>query len=133
MSEQVLTKHTRKGGVTPSYGSHNCCYDVLSRNNYAGFFYTGKTEDAEGGLYGQMVCHNCIAIENNRGGSKAGFRVLGENNRMILYNCKSISNGTGYKTENDTYCKAYDCYVKDESIAMDGNIEVINTNLLSRN
>ena len=90
-----------KAGVTPSYGSHCSCVNVYSRNNYAGFYYTGAATQAEGGKYGQMICYNCVAENNRRGGTKTGFKVANTGNNMILVNCKSINNEKGFDISSD--------------------------------
>ena len=77
------------------------CFNVYSRNNYAGFYYTGAATQAEGGKYGQMICYNCVAENNRRGGTKTGFKVTSTGNNMILVNCKSINNEKGYSISND--------------------------------
>ena len=96
-----LYEYNGKGGITPSYGSHCSCFNVYSRNNYAGFYYTGAATQAEGGKYGQMICYNCVAENNRRGGTKTGFKVTSTGNNMILVNCKSINNEKGYSISND--------------------------------
>ncbi len=123
-----LYEYNGKAGVTPSYGSHCTCYNVYSRFNYAGFYYTGETEDAEGGQYGQMYCHGCVAEGNTKGGTKTGFRVDGAGNSMMLVGCKSIDNGTGYAIGNEA-CRAkmIDCKsLNDEKITI-GSFEILRT------
>lgn len=92
-----LFEYNTKGGVTPSYGAHITCYNVLSRHNHCGFNYVGDTAVDEGGMWGQMICYNCVAENNVHGGDKAGFSVSGKNNTIKLINCKSLNNVTGYK------------------------------------
>lgn len=121
-----------KGGITPSYGSHCTCYNVYSRNNYAGFYYTGLTEEAEGGQYGQLYCYGCVAENNNRGGTKAGFRVDGAGNSMILVECKSMGNNTGYVNGTDQ-CKAklIDCRARGNTMAKYGTLDIVSTTVVS--
>ena len=97
-----LFEYCGKGGVTPSYGSHCSCYNVYSRHNYCGFHYVGTVPVDEGGQYGQMICYDCIAENNNRGGEKCGFCVNGKNNMLILCNCKSINNPVHFKAVEET-------------------------------
>lgn len=129
-----LFEFNGKAGVTPSYGSQCNCYNVVSRYNFAGFYYTGITDEAEGGMYGQMYCHNCIAENNNRGGVKAGFRVDGSYNSMKLVDCRAIGNGSGYVIANDL-CHAHlvDCKAADNDKVLDGSLQafiVKNTSLV---
>ena len=91
-----LYEYNKKGGITPSYGSHCTCYDVYSRKNYAGFYYTGIATEAEGGEHGQMICYNCVSEGHTIGGTRSGYRVDGTGNKMILINCKSLNNTTGF-------------------------------------
>ena len=96
-----LYEYNGKAGVTPSYGSHCVCYNVYSRNNYAGFYYYGTAEAVEGGKYGQVMCYNCIADGNTRGGTNTGFRCGGNGNTMKLYDCLSINNGYAVGTDQN--------------------------------
>ena len=92
--EGGLFEYNNKGGVTPSYGSHCVCRDVLSRKNYNGFYYTGTASE---GNAGQMICFNCLSENNFRGNSTntGGYKVDGENNYIKLVGCRSIG---------DTHC-----------------------------
>ena len=123
-----LFEYNRKGGVVPSYGSHCTCYNVYSRFNYAGFYYTGTIEEAEGGQYGQMYCHCCIAEGNNLGGTHAGFRVDGAYNSITLIGCKAIDNGTGYVIGNDLSTgKLVDCRASNNDKMTVGTFNIVNT------
>ena len=124
-----LFEYNGKAGVTPSYGSHCTCYNVLSRNNYNGFFYTGEADQAEGGKYGQLICYACVARNNLTG---SGFRVSHNGNRVTLVNCKSINNLYGYMTDDSSYMELVDCGSSDISnnnIKI-GNIIISNTNMV---
>lgn len=92
--EGGLFEYNNKGGVTPSYGSHCVCRDVLSRKNYNGFYYTGTASE---GNAGQMICFNCLSENNFRGNAEntGGYKVDGENNYIKLVGCRSIG---------DTHC-----------------------------
>lgn len=127
-----LYEYNGKAGVTPSYGSHCSCYNVYSRNNYAGFYYTGEAALMEGGKHGQMICYNCVAENNTRGGVKDGFRVDGAGNSMILVNCKSIGNERGYVIANDE-CKAklIDCGSLNDGSVKSGSFEILNTSIIT--
>lgn len=127
-----LYEYNGKGGITPSYGTHCICRDVYSRHNYNGFAYVADA--ADGGKYGQMICYNCVAEENTRGSGNAGFIVTGENNKMILVNCKTIKNYVGYKCGASTnIAKLIDCgsYQDDVKVGSTGTYEIINTLQLS--
>ena len=123
-----LFEYNGKAGVTPSYGSHCTCYGVTSRRNYAGFYCTGAAEAAEGGKYTQMVCHNCIAEGNTRGGTKAGFRVDGAGNSMELIGCLALNNGTGYVIGNPACSgKLINCTGVGNATARSGDFAVVHT------
>ena len=104
-----LFEYNGKGGVVPSYGSHCTCYDVISRNNYNGFYYIGTVLQEEGGKYGQILCINCLA-ESNTG--IAGFRVSGTGNLATLIDCRAIGNAVGYYCESNAYMRLIDCRTK---------------------
>jgi len=105
-----LYEYNKKGGVTPSYGSHCTCYNVYSRNNYNGFYYTGLAAAEEGGKYGQMTCFGCVAENNTGGKSSAGFKVDSAGNSMFLSDCKAINNDIGYVVNSKTsHAKLIDC------------------------
>lgn len=123
-----LYEYNGKGGVTPSYGSHCTCHNVYSRNNYNGFLYTGDATEAEGGKYGQMVCHNCVAENNRAGGAKAGFIVNGTGNTMMLVGCKSINNEYGYHVSDVASATLIDCTGLDnDTIKYGANYTIKNT------
>lgn len=127
-----LFEYNKKAGVMPSYGSHCTCYNVYSRYNYAGFFYGGAATAAEGGQYGQMYCNGCVAENNIKGGTKTGFRVEGDHNSVILVNCKSIGNGTGYANVNtQTKAKLIDCYAKNNGLIKNGTFETVTTTIVN--
>lgn len=115
-----LFEYNGKAGVTPSYGTHCCCYNVLSRKNYNGFFYTAVTDSSEGGKYGQLLCVNCVSQNNSspyatdddnspKKYESSGFRCDGAGNKLILINCKSIGNKFGYCIVGNTSGDLYDC------------------------
>lgn len=131
-----LYEYNGKAGITPSYGSHCSCFNVYSRNNYNGFYYCGDVDASEGGKYGQLICYNCISENNRRSGTlKAGYLLSGNGNKMILINCQSINNKTGYKiNDGDSYgmilidCKSYqDDIIKDD----DERIVIKNSQIIS--
>lgn len=129
-----LYEYNCKGGVTPSYGSHVTCYNTYSRQNYCGFNYVGTAVAEEGGMYGQLICYNCVAENNNRGGEKAGFNINGTKNSMMLIDCKSIGHNTGYKASNsDNIVTLIDCGSKNNTTTKGGNGKFIinNTTVVS--
>lgn len=97
-----------KAGVTPSYGSHCVCKNVVSRHNYSGFFYAGNATE---GNAGQMICYNCLSEANNRGAfaNVGGFRVDGTNNKVILIDCKSIGDRNAFSCADTCLMELYDC------------------------
>lgn len=97
-----------KAGVTPSYGSHCVCKNVVSRHNFNGFYYTGTATE---GNAGQMICFNCLSEANHRNASTdaGGFRVDGTNNKVILIDCKSISDRKAFSCGDSCTMVLYDC------------------------
>lgn len=130
-----LYEYNGKAGITPSYGSHCTCYNVYSRKNYSGFYYTGSATAEEGGEHGQMTCFNCVAEENTRGGVYSGFAVDGDGNHVLLVGCKSIKNVNGYKPilASNTMTMI-DCgSLGDTNVkAGDGSFVIENTNIVSQ-
>lgn len=128
-----LYEYNGKAGITPSYGSHCSCYNVYSRQNYCGFYYTGVAVAAEGGEGGQMICYNCVAENNRRGPSRHGFKVDGDNNKAILINCKSIGNNYGYGTGATASMQLIDCTALNNVNGIKeagSNITIMNTELV---
>ena len=128
-----LFEYNGKAGVTPSYGSHCSCYNVISRRNYSGFLYLGEATQAEGGKYGQMLCIMCVAENNNDPASGYGFAVFSDGNLARMINCKSIGNNIGYVCSQNTIMELTDCgSVDDGSIKSDnGTLYVKNTALVT--
>ena len=104
-----LFEYNGKAGVTPSYGSHCACYNVLSRRNYSGFLYLGEATQAEGGKFGQMLCVMCVAEYNQEASSGYGFGVRSTGNLARLINCKAIGNNIGYYHAGGTTMELTDC------------------------
>ena len=129
-----LYEYNGKGGIVPSYGSHCVCNNVYSRYNKVGFYYLGSVEDH--GNDGQVVCYNCIAENNNLGGTSdnAGFRVQDSGNRMILMNCKSINDHYAFRVGSNTYMEAIDCgcvgAYRDTDVSERGTLVKIKTTTL---
>ena len=126
-----LFEYNGKGGLTPSYGEHCSCYNVYSRHNYSGFLCAGEVEQAEGGKYTQLICNNCIAESNDRGGHYAGFVVKDNGNRMILIDCKSINNTNSYYVGQDATAKMTDCTTIGQTTLIDGYPENATVELTS--
>ena len=126
-----LYEYNGKGGVTPAYGSHCTCYDVYSRNNYAGFYYTGTAEQTEGGKYGQMLCISCVAESNRGGGQPTGFVVDGTGNTGKCVSCKSIDNGTGYRADTGCTLELIDCGAAGNTTVKSGSVVINNTTLVT--
>jgi hypothetical protein len=104
---------------------------VLSRHNHAGFYYTGTAANDEGGQAGQLVCYNCIAVDNTRGGDKCGFKIDGSENKMTLFSCKSINNSIGFIASKGSGLELYDCssYGCTTEKSGDGTFTIINTEI----
>lgn len=131
-----LYEYNGKGGVTPSYGSHCSCYNVYSRKNYSGFACIGTAQEAEGGKYTQMICFNCVAENNTRGGQRAGFYVEGTGNKMILIGCKAIGNNYSFYVDTPSYAKLIDCSTLGHTSIIGGNpanVTVEATTIVSSN
>lgn len=129
-----LFEYNGKAGVTPSYGSHCSCYNVISRRNYNGFWYVGEVAPEEGGKYGQMLCIGCVA-ENNGGAGQSGigFGVTASGNKATVISCKSINNSIGYYAGANTLLEMIDCgSLGNTDIKYgDGTFTIKNTSIVS--
>ena len=122
-----LYEYNGKSGITPSYGSHCSCYNVLSRYNKNGFYYLGVVASAEGGKYGQLSCTSCTAMGN----TASGYRIDGAGNSAILTLCRSVSNQFGYYSDTaNNGVELIDCGAAGNQTAKAGNIRVTNTSLV---
>ena len=128
-----LFEYNAKAGVTPSYGSHCVCFNVLSRRNYSGFIYLGAATAAEGGKYGQLLCYGCVAEDNTDPSSGWGFHVAGNGNKMKLINCKALRNTVGYHSGSDTLSELIDCGAKGNYTpkTFNGSVTINNTTLVT--
>lgn len=128
-----LYEYNGKAGVTPAGGSHCTCYNVISRKNYRGFFYTNNVVEAEGGKGGQLMCIGCVADNNNRdSGTRTGFAVNGAGNSALLIGCKSIGHNVGYLCGDTSNMRLVDCgSLNDTTVKSGGNIVVENTTLVT--
>lgn len=129
-----LFEYNGKAGVTPSYGSHCACYNVISRNNYSGFLYLGEATQAEGGKYGQLFCMMCVAENNTDNTSGYGFGVQSSGNLARLINCKSIGNLVGYYHATGATMELTDCGALNNTTIETGGgtLTVKNTMLVSQ-
>jgi hypothetical protein len=128
-----LYEYNGKGGITPSYGSHCTCYNVMSRKNYSGFYYAGSAVAEEGGKGGQLICYDCIAVDNNIENPKSGYAVTGEGNSVILVNCRSIGHDFGYNCTYNSKMTLIDCRSLNDKSVKTGSayITIRNTELVT--
>ncbi len=126
-----LFEYNGKAGVTPSYGSHCSCFNVYSRKNYSGFLCVGAATTEEGGKYSQMLCYNCVSVDNTRGGMQKGFGVSGQGNKAYLFNCYSINDKTAYYADSNANMEINNCYVNNATTKKEGNVTVINAEIVS--
>jgi hypothetical protein len=103
-----LYEYNVKGGVTPSGGTRNSCYHVLSRKNYRGFFYICATSTSKE-TTAWWYCQDCISMDN----SIAGFDVDSNSSSLpihaLLNKCQSINDAIGYRIGPNSYVKTIDC------------------------
>ena len=131
-----LYENNGKAGITPANGSHCSCYNVYSRYNYCGFYYTNGANSAEGGKYGQLLCNSCYAESNGYdGGLGYGFYVDSIKNKLDCINCVSINNKTaGYGCgANSNNVKLINCKSYNETktnFGLNSNITIINPDIL---
>ena len=115
-------KQLREAGIL---GMNSRNYNVISRYNKNGFYYTGNVSavtPSEGGKYGQMLCIGCIASDNTE---NAGFKVDGTGNSMTLKDCISINHTNGYYADSDTKALLYNCKGLDNTNATAGSGTII--------
>ena len=104
-----LFEYNKKGGVTPAYGSHCSCYGVISRKNYSGFLCTGEVTIDEGGNGTQLLCVDCVSLDNDRGYPNVGFNINGAGNKITLIRCMAIGCDTAFNVDESTSMDLYDC------------------------
>lgn len=130
-----LYEYNGKSGITPSYGSHCCCYNVVARHNYNGIQMVGNVADvtpSEGGKYGQLLCIACISAYNTRGsGVHCGFGVNGNGNRVELYECISIGNSIGYYADENTSILLHNCKTLNDTTIKSGDVTIENGTLIT--
>ena len=74
-----------KGGITPSYGSHDTVYYATVRKNKYGIYSCANASD--GGVGTQTVCYGCVAISNTNNYACQGD--TDQQHKLILNNCIS--------------------------------------------
>ena len=124
-----LYEYNGKAGVTPSYGSHCVGYNIISRKNINGFYYTGTLRGDEG-LNGNALLISCISDGN----TQAGYRVSGMGNENVpnsisLYFCLSQNNAVGFKNELATMVIS-NCYGLNNTTLKEGTITVNNAEIV---
>ena len=126
--EDSLFEYNGKAGVTPSYGTHCSCHNVVSRHNSHGFFCGGAPTD--NGETTDLLLFNCVSYKNDNpygasyynGNSEhlAGLVSIGENGatgRSILqaYNCIIVGEDYPAWAEVNGYIWLNDCTGADNS------------------
>ena len=81
-----LFEYCGKGGLTPSYGSHDTIYAATARHCNSGIYCAGETNDGSMGT--QVACHGVVSTDN-----VYNFRCLGysSNQQIGLYLNQCIS------------------------------------------
>jgi hypothetical protein len=126
-----LFENNGKAGVTPAYGSHFVGHNILSRFNFAGFYYVGDTAVSEGGKFGQMTLQGCVSNGNTFGGSNAGFVSDSSNNNIRLISCRAFNETTGFKSSGTSKMILIDCGAKNcVTVRTGSNIVIDNTTLV---
>ncbi len=82
-----LFEYNGKGGVLPSYGSHDTLYGVTARRNWAGIYCAGGAND--GGMGTQVECNGCVCLENTYNYSCLGVDSGDEQVNLVLNGCIS--------------------------------------------
>lgn len=89
--------YCKKGGVTPSYGSHVTVKNVIATNNVYGIYWTQGSERVTDGV---QYMQNCLAVDNNTKDIKVtGYDVVSHN---CSYEVKEVDTGATLTEYNST-------------------------------
>lgn len=126
-----LFEYNAKGGITPSYGSHDTIYNAYCRKQADnGIALVGSAKAGEGGRGSQIFAIGCIC-ENNKINYYVSGDVSGlDENFGKFVNCVSLNAHYGYLCGTNARIELNNCTDGGSSTAKSGNVIVNNAALV---
>ena len=126
-----LFEYNVKGGITPSYGSHDTIYNAYCRKQADnGIALVGSAKAEEGGRGSQIFAIGCIC-ENNKINYYVSGDVSGSDENFGKFvNCVSLNAHYGYLCGTNARIELNNCTDGGSSTAKSGNVIVNNAALV---
>lgn len=126
-----LFEYNVKGGITPSYGSHDTIYNAYCRKQADnGIALVGSAKATEGGRGSQIFAVGCICENNKINYYVSGDKSGTDENFGKFVNCISLNANYGYLCQTNARIELNNCTHSGGSVAKRGNVIVNNAALV---
>lgn len=126
-----LFEYNVKGGITPSYGSHDTIYNAYCRKQADnGIALVGSAKATEGGRGSQIFAIGCICENNKINYYVSGDKSGTDENFGKFVNCISLNARYGYLCQTNARIELNNCTDSGSSTAKSGNVIVNNAALV---
>lgn len=126
-----LFEYNVKGGITPSYGSHDTIYNAYCRKQADnGIALVGSAKATEGGRGSQIFAVGCICENNKINYYVSGDKSGTDENFGKFVNCISLNAHYGYLCQTNARIELNNCTHSGGSVAKSGNVIVNNAALV---
>lgn len=126
-----LFEYNVKGGITPSYGSHDTIYNAYCRKQADnGIALVGSAKATEGGRGSQIFAVGCICENNKINYYVSGDKSGTDENFGKFVNCISLNAKYGYLCQTNARIELNNCTHSGGSVAKSGNVIVNNAALV---
>lgn len=126
-----LFEYNVKGGITPSYGSHDTIYNAYCRKQADnGIALVGSATATEGGRGSQIFAVGCICENNKINYYVSGDKSGTDENFGKFVNCISLNANYGYLCQTNARIELNNCTHSGGSVAKSGNVIVNNAALV---
>lgn len=126
-----LFEYNVKGGITPSYGSHDTIYNAYCRKQVDnGIALVGSAKATEGGRGSQIFVVGCICENNKINYYVSGDKSGTDENFGKFVNCISLNAHYGYLCQTNARIELNNCTDSGSKTAKSGNVIVNNAALV---
>lgn len=126
-----LFEYNGRGGIKPSYGSHDTIYNAYCRKHAeCGISLVRSAKAEEGGRGSQILAIGCICENNETNYYVYGDESGADENFGKFVNCVSLNAHCGYLCGTNARIELNNCTDSGSSIAKSGNVIVNNAALV---
>lgn len=125
-----LFEYNGKGGIKPSWGSHDTIYNAYCRKQVDGITLVRSAKAEEGGRGSQIFAIGCICENNKNNYYVYGDKYGADENFGRFVNCVSLNADYGYLCGANARIELNNCTDSGSSTAKSGNVIVNNAALV---